>query len=172
MWIFHEFLQTLRKRQQFSTSSFLFEGRNLSTSLGRIFLSPMIGSMTGIRRLSRNISANASTTSALSPLPRCWVFGFLLVGSTAFTYGRVGCGMWICPGKEEGYPGLQWYDQREGAYWSVGAAFDASVPFTPRSSNMKSNMKTEKSLKIAKENEQPNFIFVGDSMVFSDLEYK
>jgi len=33
-------------------------------------------------------------------------------------------------------------------------------------------MKTEKSLKIAKENEQPNFIFVGDSMVFSDLEYK
>ena len=44
--------------------------------------------------------------------------------------------------------------------WGVGAAFDASVPFTPRSSNMK----TEKSLKIAKEN-QPNFIF-GDSMFF------
>ena len=52
------------------------KGRNLSTSLGLKFCIADDWVMAGIRRLSRNISANASTTSALSPLPRCWVFGF------------------------------------------------------------------------------------------------
>lgn len=165
MWIFHEFLQTLRKRQQFSTSS-VFEGRNLSASLGLIFYRRWLGHGRNPEAVQEHLCKCFDNISFVT-FTEVLGFGVFVVGSTAFTYGRVGCGMWICPGKEEGYPGLQWYDQREGAYWSVGAAFDASVPFTPRSNNMK----TEKSLKIAKENEQPNFIFWGFHG-FSALQYK
>ena len=160
MWIFHEFLQT-QKAPAILHKLRVWRAKSINITRSN-FWSPMIGSW------QESGGCPGTSLQMLRQHQLCHLYRG--AGFSGFRGGIHSLHIWegwmwnvdmSRKRRRISWTSMIWSKRRcLLKCWGVGAAFDASVPFTPRSSNMK----TEKSLKIAKEN-QPNFIF-GDSMFF------